>query len=83
MAVFAVIESDSNGGFSIKPATQADIDAVIVPSVSAQIDDKIVASEQRTWQRMADADTNTATNVETSLFAKIKAALQAALNYLG
>jgi hypothetical protein len=83
MATLAVIEQDGNGGFSVRPAVQADIDAVVTPRVDAQMASEITACEQRTWQRMLDADTATAVNVETSVFGKVKAALQAALAYLG
>jgi hypothetical protein len=87
----AVINPDGSGGFTITPATQADIDAFyaesVQPAVTTQVQtviaSEITDSEQRTWQRMVDADAATATNVETSLFGKIKAALQAALDYLG
>lgn len=83
MATLAVIEQDGNGGFSVRPAVQADIDVLVAPRVDAQMASAITACEQRTWQRMVDADANTAVNVETSVFGKIRAALQAAITYLG
>ena len=82
MASLAVVEVDTTTGvFTIRPAVQADIDAVVTPTVSAQVDSKIVSAEQRVWQKMVEADVNTATNVETTLMGKIKAALQAAVDY--
>lgn len=83
MATLAVIDPDGSGGFSVRPATTTDIDAAVTPSVDARMSTDITACEQRVWQRMVDADAATAANTETSLIGKFKAALQAALNYLG
>lgn len=83
MATLAVLESNQDGSITIRPAVQTDVDAAVAPRVDAQISDKIVAAEQRVWQRMVDADAATAVNVETSVFGKVRAALQAVLTYLG
>lgn len=83
MATLAVIENGTDGSVTIRPAVQADIDAMVAPRVDAQMASEITAVEQRVWQQMTAADTATAVNVETSVFGKVKAALQAALAYLG
>jgi hypothetical protein len=83
MASMAMIETNADGSMTIRPATQTDLEAAMVPIVTALIDSKIAASEQRSWQRMVDADANTATNVQTTVMNQIVAGLQAAVGYFG
>lgn len=78
MASLAVITTNPDGGFTVTPASSADIaavyDAEIAPRVNSQVaslmGNAITAAEQRMWQRMVDADTNKATEIMNSVDAK-------------